>query len=510
MNLRPECVWINGRLTLANMAVAKYLKNRMPQVKIFWAMPGTEYYAVNKIDEYLKYNLPLFTVIDGIVLDDFEETRKHIIEVLQQGKGLNGIYNIMYAQRDGTGQVQIHQGCYKKYSEQNSPAIEVSRRTIRKEYGYNIAPWEIVNVRFYPHKICSWNKCAFCGINKKYKTMGHEAELEDKITELYRLHREGCNYFWFIDEEISAAYMEQFSRAVLDRGLKIKWQIRARISKEFADPKLCRLLAEAGLKEIRFGLESASYRILKQMNKVDEDFSLQLVERLVEMFQNAGVYVHFPVIIGFQGETDIEREQTYQFLRYLRNKYDKVSFNVNVLGLDVSSDLFKNWEHYGITKIEFPCNPHHFLANLVSWNCAEIPFLEDELKFERDNFMREQLYPWMPEDALVCPHIFYRLMETIRNTLTVKDRIENAKCGIDENIAVQWNSFVIVQTDFCYNIKEHQKMMSSIDLLKVKEIFEKPIILKEALARLTDVLTGYTLQDTKNLIQQLWQYGFLV
>ena len=77
--------------------------------------------------------------------------------------------------------------------------------------------------------------------------------------------------------------------------------------------------------------------------------------------------------------------------------------------IPVSSLLFKNWQHYGITKISFPCNPHYFLGNLVAWDCDETPFQEERLKAERDDFMREMLYPWLPEDAFVSPHIFYRI-----------------------------------------------------------------------------------------------------
>ena len=504
LHIKPNCVWLNGHMTLVNMAIALFLKKRIPGVWIFWALPGSEYYATNKIEEYLQYNEPLFSVIDGIVLDDFENTRKHIIKALEQGKELAEVYNIMYSKHDAEGNIKIYHNPYKKYTDCISDAIEFHGRTRREKYKFKIAPWEVVNVKLYPQKICSWNKCAFCGINKKYKVMGDEGLFEDKIKGLLALQREGYKYFWFIDEEISAAEMRRLAQALIDNGLQIKWQIRARISEDFADINLCRLLSKAGLKEIRFGLESASYRILRLMNKFDDKFSLELVEQIVSTFQKVGVSVHFPIIVGFPGETDMEREQTYLFLQYLKKEYNNVTFNVNILGLDVSSQLFKNWQYYGITDIHFPCNPHYFLGNLVAWDCAETPFMESKLKAERDEFMRQQMYP------LVSPHIFYRLMETIRNTLTIKDREVQPRKAIELKAMVKWNSLAIVCSNMAYNLKIHQKIISNIDMMTVKNVFDEPITVEKAMERLMNLIIGYTNQDVQGLILQLYDLGFLI
>ncbi len=510
LDFQPDCVWINGRMTIANMAIAKFLKRRMAGVKIFWAMPGSEYYAANKIEEYLQYNTPLFSVIDGVVLDDFENTRARIIQVLEDEGGLGEVNNLMYSEKDAEGNIKIYGGHYEKYEDKSPAVMEISRREKRSGYNYKIAPWQVVNIKLFPQKICSWNKCTFCGINKKYRVLGEEGELGEKIKGISELQKAGCRYFWFVDEEISAECMKIFAQALLAEHLQIRWQIRARIAKGFADRDLCKLLFAAGLREIRFGLESASYRILKLMNKVDDDFSLELVEQIVKLFHEAGISVHFPVITGFPGETDMEREQTYQFLVYLKNKYESFTFNVNVLGLDVSSLLFKNWQHYGITQISFPCNPHYFLGNLVAWDCAEVPFQEERLKMERDDFMRETLYPWMPEDALISPHIFYRLMETVRNTLIVKDKGEDRRAETGPDLRMKWNPSVIVCSQLCYNVREHQKIVATIDMTKVKQVFEEPISIDEAVRCLKDFLVGYTAAGVQDFIRQMLERGFLI
>ena len=505
---QPECVWINGRITIADMAIARYLKKYLPHTKIFWAMSGSEYYATNKIEEYLQDNIPLFLAIDGIVLEDYEDTRRHILYAMENGIELSEVCNLMYVTREADGKIQIHKPVYKKYND--TDVIKVEKRVKREGYKkYRIAPWEIVNVKLFPQKICSWNRCTFCGINKKYRVAGRETGLEAKIKELLKLEKEGCKYFWLVDEEISAGDMGKFAKAIIQSEINMKWQARARIAKGFRDEELCKLLAEAGLKEIRFGLESASYRILKLMNKCDEDFSLDLVEQIVECCSKYGIHVHFPVIIGFPTETETERNQTYSFLLYLRQKYENVTFNVNILGLDVSSELFRNWQKFGISRIAFPCNPKYFLGNLVKWDCEEVPFLEEELEEERDEFMRAELYPWMPESSFISPHIFYRLMETIRNTMLTENGYTNNDMVREVNKLI-WNPQTVVWENGCYNWESHTSASGNWMLEKIKKMFETGMTMEAAIAQMQKLEPGRKTEDLRDRIEQFINMGFLI
>ena len=124
--------------------------------------------------------------------------------------------------------------------------------------------------------------------------------------------------------------------------------------------------------------------------------------------------------------------------------------------------------------------------------------------------MREMLYPWLPEDALVSPHIFYRLMETIRNTLIVKDKKDKGEMEKSEESEMVWNSSVIVCAKLCYNVREHQKIVASIDMMKIKHIFEEPITMEKAVERLRDCLIGYTNADARNFILKMYDHGFIV
>ena len=95
-----------------------------------------------------------------------------------------------------------------------------------------------------------------------------------------------------------------------------------------------------------------------------------------------------------------------------------VSFNINILNLDVSSTLFRNWCDYAITSPILPCLPEHFIGNTAEWEGKKSDYWE--LEIERNNFMRDILYNWYPKNAFTLPVVYYRLMESIRNTLIIK------------------------------------------------------------------------------------------
>jgi hypothetical protein len=421
LEFQPELVWLNGRLTLANMAVARFVRRRFPQTKIVWAGEGSEYYATNKITDYLQHNTPLFEVIDAIVLFDYENTRDRLTACMEREGSWAKVNNLMYARRTNDGALQIEQTPYARYGSGSTP--EVVLRTQDGPGSWRVSPGELANVHLFPDKTCFWRRCSFCGINRKYPKPLCATPADglwptaEALACLEDLERRGIRYFWSIDEAIPVETLTALAQGLSGRDSALIWQARSRISAKFLEPGVAQTLAQGGLRELRLGLESASLRVLSRMNKFEADFSLRLVEAIVAAFCKVGVKVHFPMIVGFPMETVDDRQKTYSFLVYLREHYDNFSFNINIFAMDVSSPLFADWYTYGVSGVSFPCAPQYFLGNLLDWECTEVPFDEEGLRVERDQFMREILYPWMPSESLISPHILYRLLETTRNTL---------------------------------------------------------------------------------------------
>lgn len=414
-SINPRMIWINGQPKLSSLAIAGYIKRANPKVVIGIRYHSSEYFSLNKIDDLLINNSDLFSLIDLIVLDDCRDTCSQVEQVVCDNNGsLADCCNIIYIDRASQNIIKTHT---KKvaYSFEESVNRRLFDNSIRENY---ISPSKVVNLKLNPNSACYWNKCTFCAINKKYKFITNQEDLDYnfKIGYIEKYVNEGVRYFWFEDEAVPPEQLGVFADLLIQKNLNIYWQVRSRIDTGF-DAALVSKLYRAGLREIRFGLESACGRILDLMNKFPEEVTLHTVENVVKIFTEKGIHVHFPMIVGFPTETVQERIETYSYLSMLRQKYVHVSYNINILMLDIASDLFRNFTKYQISAVSFPCSPNEFLGNMVNFDCILMSESKQSIDIKRNEFMRETLYPWMPRGALIKPNIFYRLSETIRNTL---------------------------------------------------------------------------------------------
>lgn len=507
----PDIVFFEGRPSVFFITLAKMLKRYNADIKLCITRHSSEYFSLNKIDFCLRKNKYLFTYIDIIILEYFEQTEQVLLATLEQNGSLDNVNNIIYSNEKGT----IVQNPYQKISQNN---IILSKRRKSPDCTYDITPHEILNVHLEPYQKCYWNKCTFCGINKKYHfsnadsdtQLGNQLKCLGDYIEKHRI-----KYVWFIDEAIRPDKLRIIANYFIEREIYISWQARCRVDSALLQDELPRRLAKSGLRELRLGLESGSKYILKLMQKFDDDFSFELLEQIVSVYDRYGISVHVPIIIGFPGESDAERQKTYELLTYLKEKYDSFTFNINILGLDVSSMLFQEWYKYDINAIHFPCPKSEYLGNLLEW---ESDFFDYEtLDRERNSFMRKMLYPWMPQNALCRPYLLYRFSETIRNTLIWKSR------GIG-NLVVEKRNYIVKCSDnsiitpiekkdmfFIYQWSSHHYIKINKVFLSIYAIWKSPKSIEDGIAYAQNELSVfYSKYDLLNIIFKLIVNGFLI
>lgn len=411
---KAKMIWLNGQPKLSAVATAIAARQQNPDIFIALRFHSSEYFSLNKIDDLLLHNKALFSIIDCLVLDDNMETCNLVEKIFLNKDNLEKCRNIIYINRSTNVIQKTH---YEKVVYSFNETIN-TRSDNKESNSFYLSPSEIMNLKLNPNTACFWNKCTFCGINKKYKFISNQENMtiDQKLDLISKYLDSGVHYLWFEDEALMPTQLELFSDAILNRHIIFEWQVRSRIDLNFNE-EIFKKLFKSGLREIRFGLESANGRIWKLMNKFPQGITTDFVEDIVKWCTSAGIHVHFPMIVGFPSETPEERIETYKFLIYLREKYNKVSFNINVFMLDYSSEIFKNFSEYGINTVSFPCSPYDYLGNMVNFNCPEDNESRNSVDYKRNEFMREVLYPWLPNNALIQPYIFYRLSETIRDTL---------------------------------------------------------------------------------------------
>ncbi|MBU0755002.1 MAG: radical SAM protein, partial [Planctomycetes bacterium] len=137
--------------------------------------------------------------------------------------------------------------------------------------------------------------------------------------------------------------LEEFADQVInDPGLKAQWYCMMALRKEMSD-ELIEKLAKAGCRNVFFGMESASPKVLKMMRKTHDP---ETASRLIRKMHEQGIEVCLSIIVGHPGEGESEFYETLNFLR----KHAKFVKHIllHPLTLCAGSALSKNLEKYQV------------------------------------------------------------------------------------------------------------------------------------------------------------------
>jgi len=136
---------------------------------------------------------------------------------------------------------------------------------------------------------CYWGKCTFCDISLNYIKLYEPVAanlLCDRVEAL--IQQTGQTGFHFVDEAAPPALMRAFAIEVLRRKITITWWTNIRFEKSFSHD-LCQLLKASGCIAVSGGLEVASDRLLKL---IDKGVTVEQVAKVTRNFTEAGIMVH--------------------------------------------------------------------------------------------------------------------------------------------------------------------------------------------------------------------------
>ena len=161
---------------------------------------------------------------------------------------------------------------------------------------------------------CYWGKCTFCDISLDYIKIYEPISakiLVDRMEEL--IAQTGESGFHFVDEAAPPALMREVALEILRRNLVVTWWTNIRFEKSFSRD-LCFLLKTCGLVAVSGGLEVASDRLLKL---IDKGVSVDQVAKVTRNFTEAGVMVHSYLMYGFPTQTVQETVDSLEMVRQL-------------------------------------------------------------------------------------------------------------------------------------------------------------------------------------------------
>lgn len=209
---------------------------------------------------------------------------------------------------------------------------------------------------------CYWHRCAFCDTSLDYIGNYRAPKATTVVDHMERVMQQtGRTGFHFVDEALPPKLLREVAEEILRRGLAVSFWGNIRFEKAYT-AELCDLLAEAGMVAVSGGLEVASDRLLKLM---DKGVTIQQTVEACRHLRDAGIMVHTYLMYGFPTET---LQETVDALEIVRRMFDDgivQSAFWHRYAMTCHSPSGLNPEAYGARRVTLKPNP--FCNNEVDW-----------------------------------------------------------------------------------------------------------------------------------------------
>lgn len=243
---------------------------------------------------------------------------------------------------------------------------------------------------------CYWHKCSFCDTSLDYIKRFNQADvgiLCDKIQDIIKQ----TNYrgFHFVDEAAPPALLRKLANELINRNISISWWTNIRFESSF-DENLCLLLAKSGCIAVSGGLEVASDRLLRKMNK---GVSIEQVAITASNFKKAGIMIHAYLMYGFPTQTEQETIDSLEIVRQLFvNKLINSAF-WHRFAMTVHSPVGLNPNDFGVEKIDLKSETFNKNGcNHIDKSGCQHEKFENGLKTALYNFIHENGFDFQLED----------------------------------------------------------------------------------------------------------------
>jgi hypothetical protein len=161
---------------------------------------------------------------------------------------------------------------------------------------------------------CYWGKCTFCDGGLDYIKRYETTSIDMIVNRMEAIMKQtGQSGFHFVDEAAPPALLRKLAEEILKRKLIVSYWTNVRFEKSFTS-ELCYLMAQSGCIAISGGLEVASPRILKLINK---GITIETARDSMKNFADAGIMTHAYLMYGFPSETAQETIDSLEVVRDL-------------------------------------------------------------------------------------------------------------------------------------------------------------------------------------------------
>ena len=322
---KPDFVGI-GMSTLMlgeGLAAAKMAKDRGLPVFVGGPHPTTDPGSI------LPY-------VDACVIGEGEETARDLLAMWLDGRS-GPVEGAWVKEPDGTVHPSKRRGGIPDLDELPLPAWD----TLDME-AY-IAAWGQLDtfspglrgVNLMASRGCPY-ECSFCqpvldamfGKKLRARTPAH---VVGEIVELHR--RYAIEGFWFTDDTFTTnrKWVTEFCRLLRKTGLTLYWGCTTRAN--LIAPELMKTMADAGLRKVGIGAESATEHIREEIYK--KGVTADAIAHTVQVAHDHGVHTLLFLMLGAPGETRDEMLQTIEMATRLPASEASFSLFVPIPGTDL-------------------------------------------------------------------------------------------------------------------------------------------------------------------------------
>ncbi|PYV18419.1 MAG: B12-binding domain-containing radical SAM protein [Acidobacteria bacterium] len=279
--------------------------------------------------------------VDIVVRGQGEDAMLEVVERLRNGEPLDGLPGVGFKRH---GQLIF------------SPERRLKPLADMPPKAYHLADFDAYEklcgrrwAMYTSSLACPFN-CSYCTNAGVYGRQWNALPPEQVVDETFDLStRYRLEMLWIVDDNflVDLDRALRIAEGLVRVGARFRWSIQAttNLTARLTEENL-RLLNRAGLHQVCQGVDSASPKILKRMNKTFQDFDsiYQSAERCLK----AGIRPSFNIIFGFPGEGVEDRRQTIRFIMDVCRRFPGAEFWTNIFTPYPGSPIMEHARELGI------------------------------------------------------------------------------------------------------------------------------------------------------------------
>ncbi|MFA5029382.1 MAG: flippase-like domain-containing protein [Patescibacteria group bacterium] len=311
--------------------IAQAVRKANPQIKIILGGPHTYLYPEETINN---------DFVDYLVVGEGEIALAELLDNLDNPEKTKNIKGLIFKE----GGKIINTGKRELIQDLDSLPFPARELTPYKKY-YSIVAQKNPTTIMFTSRGCPY-QCLFCDRPHMGKAF-RARSAPNVVAEMEEIKKLGIKEIFIYDDTftIDRQRVIDICRLIIQKGLKINWDVRARVNT--VDEELLKLMKKASCTRIHYGVEAGTEKILKILRK---DISMPMVKKAFALTKKAGIETAGYFMIGSPHETEADIKATIKLAKKLFPDY--VHFSVLTL-FPAATDLYLMGKKEGVFKEDF-------------------------------------------------------------------------------------------------------------------------------------------------------------